>query len=602
VEPFTRENRHLIGGIPPAQKPFGAFWQSRYRDPLSPGEVNVGRTVAWKVAVLLGLAALAGCTNAPPPPLVSTPVASTTPSRRVNPGEVVVGVDSLAGGFNPHKMADQSPVTTALSTLLLPSVFRPAPDGTPRLDTTLMVAAGVTRADPYTVTYQIRPEASWADNAPIAAEDFVYLRDQLRSAPGAIGAAGYQLISNIAARDAGKTVEVTFSKPYPGWRSLWSGLVPAHLLKDAPGGWAGALKDGYPTTGGPFTIKTLDRDRGEIVLERNDRYWEQPPALDQIILRRTDENGAVDALRAGHDQLALLAVDAAGASVLSGLGQGTAINTVASPTVATLLLRPVGPDLASEGVRRAIVALLDRDALVAIGTGNGPAAKLRADAQLLAPSAPGYAPTVPAGTPVKPDPSLAQNLLTEAGYTWTGFAWTRAGRPLRLVIAAPAERPAYVTVANEVGRQLRAAGIGTRVVTAPADDLITNQLTVTTSGGEEAINLVIAPQPVGGDPATQLATNFGCTTKSDGSPPVALSPIGTCDPAVQPTINAALTGAVALPDALSTVEPALWRAAVNVPLYQEADTLAVRSEMTGVTPGPPLAGPFAGAPEWRRSV
>jgi ABC-type transport system substrate-binding protein len=568
-------------------------------DPLLPGEVNVGRTVARLLPVLLGLAALAGCTNAPPPPLVTTPVASTTPSQKPNLGEVVVGVDGMAGGFNPHKMSDQSAVTTALSTLLLPSVFRPAPDGTPRLDTTLMVSAEVIKADPYTVSYQIRPEASWADNAPIAAEDFVYLRDQLRSAPGAIGAAGYQLISGITARDAGKTVEVTFSKPYPGWRSLFSGLVPAHLLKDAPGGWNNALKDGFPTTGGPFTIKTLDRDRGEIVLERNDRYWEQPPALDRIILRRSDESGAVDALRAGHDQLALLQADAAGASVLNGLGQGVAVSTVAHPTVASLVLRPAGPDLATESVRRAIVALLDRDTLITVGTGNGPATKLRADAQVLAPSAPGYAATVPAGSPVTPDPGLAQSLLTEAGYTRTAAGWAREGRALDLVIAAPEERPAYVAIAGEVRRQLSAAGVNARVVTMPAADLISSQ--PATPSGDEAVNLMVAPQPVGGDPATELATNFGCTTKSDGSPPTALSPIGTCDPAVQPTIDAALTGAISLPDALSTVEPALWRAAVTVPLYQEADTLAVRAEMSGVTPGPPLAGPFAGAPDWRRA-
>lgn len=559
----------------------------------------MGRT-ARLLPALLGLVALAGCTNAPPPPLVTTPVASTTPSRRVNPGEVVVGVDSVTGGLNPHKVSDQSAVTTALATLLLPSVFRPAPDGTARLDTTLMVSAEVTSADPYTVTYQIRPEASWADNAPIAAEDFVYLRDQLRSAPGAIGAAGYQLISNIAAREAGKIVEVTFAKPYPGWRSLFTGLVPAHLLKDVPGGWANALKDGYPTSGGPFAVKTLDRDRGEIVLERNDRYWERPAALDRIILRRGDPAAVADALRAGHEQLALLQADAAGATMLTALGTGVSVHTVARSTVAALILRPLGPDLAAEGVRRALVALLDREPLIAIGTGNGPASRLRADAEVLAPAVPGYTPTVPAGPPVKPNRDLAAQLLTESGYAKVSGAWTRAGRALTLVIAAPAERQPYVAMAYEVQRQLAVEGVASKVITAPADVLITSQLTAAPST-EETINLVLAPQPAGGDPATAMATNFGCVNRSDGSAPAPLSPTGSCDLAIQPTIDAALTGAVSLADALSTVEPALWRQAVSVPLYQEADTLAVRAEMSGVTPGPPLAGPFPGAPEWRRT-
>lgn len=555
------------------------------------------------VGALLGLAVLTGCTNAPPPPLVSTPIATTVPNRPANPGEVVVGVDSVAEGFNPHKLADQSTVTTALSALLLPSVFRPAPDGTPRLDTTLMLSAEVTKAEPYTVTYQIRREASWVDTAPIAAEDFVYLREQLRDAPDAIDGAGYRLISNITARDGGKIVEVTFAKPYPGWRSLFSGLVPAHLLKDAPGGWANALKNSFPTTGGPFAMKSVDRDRGEIVLERNDRYWEQPPTLDRIILRRTDQSGVLDVLRAGHDQVALLRMDAVYTNLLNELGSIVSVRTVARSTVVSLLLRPTGPDLSTESVRQGVVALLNREPLITIGTGNGPAAKLAADAQVLAPSQVGYAPTIPTTTsPAKPDREQAVRLLSNAGYVKGATGWARDGRPLSLVVAAPAERPSYLSIANEVARQLGAEGIQTRVLTMPVSDLIAKLPVQQQTDSADTVNLAVVPQPVGGDPATAMATNFGCVTKQDGAPATPLSATGTCDPAIQPTIDAALTGAVALSDALSTVEPSAWRHAVSIPLYQEAETLAVRPEMSGVDAGPPLAGPFAGAPGWRRSV
>jgi ABC-type transport system substrate-binding protein len=555
------------------------------------------------VALCVPLALLAGCTTAPPPPLVTTPVASTTPNRTANKGEVVVGVDSVAGGFNPHKLADQSAVTTALSNLLLPSVYRPAPDGTPQLDTTLMVNAEVTKAEPYTVNYQIRPEASWADNAPIAAEDFVYLWQQLRNAGDAIDGAGYRLITNIAARDTGKTVEVTFAKPYPGWRSLWSGLVPAHLLKDAPGGWASALHDSFPTTGGPFSIKTLDRDRGEIVLERNDRYWEQPPAPDRIVLRRADQSGVIDALSAGHDQLSLTRLDAVGASRFRELAQPLTVTTVPRSSVVTLLLHPSGPDLSAQAVRLAIVALLNREPLITIGTGNGPAVALQADAQVLAPSQPGYVSTIPSTrSPAKPDPEDAVQQLTAAGYTQSGGTWIRDGRPLSLVIAAPVERPSYLSIAEEIARQLAAAGIQTKVQPLPASDLITQLSAQPQQNGTEQINLAVTAQPVGGDAATVMATNFGCVSKSDTTVATPLSATGSCDPTIQPTLDAALTGAVPIGDALSIVEPAAWRQAVSVPLYQEAESLAVRPEMSGVSIGPPLAGPFAGAPSWRKTV
>jgi ABC-type transport system substrate-binding protein len=273
--------------------------------------------------------------------------------------------------------------------------------------------------------------------------------------------------------------------------------------------------------------------------------------------------------------------------------------------VVTVLLRPTGDDLRAEGVRRGIVALLDRSQMIAAGAGDSSAAKMAADAQVLAPSAPGYSSTLPAGlSPGKPDVDLAALQLSDAGYVKAAGGWTRNGRPLSIVVAAPAEHPSYVDIANEVARQLSVQGIQARPVTLPGGELISRlqeQSTATTTG-DDLINLVVAPVPTGGDPATTMATNLGCVTRSGGAPATALSTVGSCDPAIQPTIEAALTGAIGITDALSTVEPAVWRQSVSVPLYQEAETLAVRSEMSGVDIGPSLAGPFAGAAAWRRTV
>jgi hypothetical protein len=82
---------------------------------------------------------------------------------------------------------------------------------------------------------------------------------------------------------------------------------------------------------------------------------------------------------------------------------------------------------------------------------------------------------------------------------------------------------------------------------------------------------------------------------------VPANPIGYCDPGVQPTIDAALTGSLSVTEALTSVEPALWRAAVALPLYQDAEVLAVRDEVTGVTDGAGFAGPFVGAAFWKRT-
>ncbi len=536
-------------------------------------------------------AALTACT--PAPQLVDSPVSSPV-QRPVDTGEVVVGVATLAGGYNPHKIADQSPITTALSNLLLPSVFRPAADGTARLDTNVMRSADVTSYEPYTVTYEIRGDASWSDAAPVAAEDFVYLAEQVTANPGTLDAAGYRLISDINAREAGKVVEVVFEQPYPGWRTLFSGLLPAHLLKDAPGGWSGALQTNFPATAGPFAIKTLDTDRGEVVLERNDRYWEDPAALDRIILRRSEQEGLVDALDAGHDQLLLTTTDAVGTESLAALGLKA--QTVARPSVTTLAVRP--DRVVDLRVRKAVLALLDRAQLIAVGTGNGPASALPADAQVLAPTSAGYAPTAPN---TQPDPELAAQLLTEAGYTKIAGAWMRAGQPLTLTIAAAEEREPAQRIATEVAEQLTVTGISTEMITPPALELV-DQLYAATPPEEGAFDLAVFPRPAGGDQATVLATDYGCVLDGSEPPaPVPANPFGICEPGMQPTMDAALTGALSTADALSSVEPALWQAAVSMPLYQEAETLVVRPEMVGVSVGPPTAGPFADAARWQRS-
>jgi ABC-type transport system substrate-binding protein len=405
-----------------------------------------------------------------------------------------------------------------------------------------------------------------------------------------------------------------FSKPYPGWRTLFSGLLPGHLLKDAPGGWTGALQNNFPATAGPYAIKTLDTDRGEVVLERNDRYWGQPATLDRIIMRRADQNDIVEALEAGHDQLALARTDSVGANLMADLASVITAKTVARPTVTTLALRPTRPQLTDLAVRQSIIALLDRKQLITVGTGNGPAASLKADAQVLGPTVPGYRATVPTAageaTAARPDPGVAKRLLGQAGYTKTAAGWSHAGKPLHLVIAAPEEREAAQRVAQEVARQLAEAGIGAEVATPPANEfygqLYADNAEQGGDGGQdtgEQFDIAVIGQPVGGDDATVLATNFGCApSAADQQQPVAANPLGFCDAGLQATMDTALTGALSVTDALAAVEPTLWKAAVSVPLFQEADTLAIRPEVSGVSVGPPLAGPFAGAATWRRSA
>ncbi|GAA2811812.1 ABC transporter family substrate-binding protein [Saccharopolyspora taberi] len=551
---------------------------------------------------------VAACTNAPPPPLVepTAPAPETSSSsQQPMPTEVVVGVDRMEGGFNPHTLADLSPTSSALSSLMLPSVFRPAADGTLQLDTTLMESAEVVpEAEKFTVRYRIRKEAGWSDGAPIAAEDFVYLWEQLRSQPGVADPAGYQLIENVASRQAGKTVEVTFAKPYPGWQTLFTNLLPAHLLRDAPRGWSTALDDGYPASGGPFAIRQVDLERGEIVLERNERWWGTPAASDRIVFRANDEVGQINALRSGDSHLAVFGADSTTMNSLRELGDQVQLLTVPHQATMQLLLRPNSPQLSDLRVRNAVMSAVDREALIEAGTGGGPADQLPAHAQVLAPSERGYTPTEPAGAfSGKPDPARVEQSLREAGYQRTAGVWERDGRPLNLLIAAPFRHEQYVRIAEALAQQLREQGIGATVTTPTGDQLFGETLPANPLAEDPAevtsVDMAIAPRPAGGDPAAMMASSFGCPGVSpDGEQPFPQNPAGFCDELLQPTIEAALTGRMPFPDASARVEAAVWDQAVALPLYQQAQVLALRRDVTGVQPGHGFAGPFSTAAQW----
>lgn len=549
---------------------------------------------------------LAGCSNAPPPEVVEDSSQRPTteePSSQPMPTEVVVGVDRLEGGFNPHTLADLSPTSSALASLMLPSVFRPGMNGELQLDKSLMESAEVVEdAEKFTVRYEIKTDAGWSDGAPVAAEDFVYLWEQLRSQPGVANPAGYRLIDEVSSLQGGKTVQVTFAKPYPGWKSLFSNLLPAHLLKDAPRGWSTALERGYPASGGPFAIRQVDLDRGEIILQRNERYWGRPAASDRIVLRAGDQSSHVSALRSGDSHLALFGASGETMQKLRQLDDELVqLSTIPRPATMQVLLRPESPRLADTRVRRGVRSALDREALIDVGTGNGPASQLPARAHVFGPSQDAYHPTDQGS--LKPDPQAVHQQLSDAGYERVGGTWTRDGSPLSLVIAAPFEHDRYVEIANTVAEQLRAEGIEAQVQTPTGDELFTELLPANPlaeeSGEEGTVDMAIAPRPVGGDPAALMASSFGCATSNPSDEqPFPFSPTGFCDPLLQPTIDAAMTGQMPFDQALQRVESTVWSEAISVPLYQQAQVLAVRRDVSGVLEGFGLLGPFSTAADW----
>src|SRR6202022_1836900 len=258
----------------------------------------------------------------------------------------------------------------------------------------VLVSAQGTGENPFTVPYKIRPEAQWTDNAPIAADDFWYLWRQMVSQPGVVDPAGYDLITGVQSLEGGKQAVVTFAQPYPAWRELFNDILPAHIVKDVPGGFAAGLVRALPVTGGQFRVENIDPQRDEILLARNDRYWGPPAKPDLILFRRAGAPAALaDSVRNGDTQVAQVHGGSAAFAQLSAIPDVRPAR-IMTRAVMQLTLRANEPKLADSAVRKAILGMLDVDLLAAVGAGGDKPLTLT-QAQIRSPSDPGYVPTAP---------------------------------------------------------------------------------------------------------------------------------------------------------------------------------------------------------------
>ncbi|HZC08845.1 MAG TPA: ABC transporter family substrate-binding protein [Mycobacterium sp.] len=603
---------------------------------------------AWLTAgVLVSTLTLAGCAVSPPPAPQSTETTQSTAPPPMRKTQIIMGIDSIGAGFNPHLLSDLSAVNAAIGALVLPSTFRPVPDpATPtgsrwEMDPTLLVSADVTNENPFTVTYKIRPEAQWTDNAPIAADDFWYLWRQMVSQPGVVDPAGYDLITGVQSIDGGKQAVVTFSRPYPAWRELFSNILPAHIVKDVPGGFPAGLASALPVTGGQFRVENIDPQRDEILLARNDRYWGPPAKPDLILFRRAGAPAALaDSVRNGDTQVAQVHGGSAAFAQLSAIPDVRTAR-IMTPRVMQLTLRASEPKLADAAVRKAILGMLDVDLLAAVGAGSDNTVSLD-QAQIRSPSDPGYVPTAPPAltrtealglleasgyqiendtsasvTPPPPAPS-APPRPTNGPPEITRGRISKDGKQLSLVIGVAANDPTSVAVANTAADQLRNVGIAATVLALDPVALYRDALV------NNRVDALVGWREAGGNLATLLASRYSCpaleatavstaaapTASSDPSvtagatpattptaPPTAPSRAqepgalvqapsnltGICDHSIQSNIDAALAGTENINDVVNAVEPRLWNMSTVLPILQDTTIVAAGPSVLNVS-------------------
>ncbi|GAB91093.1 hypothetical protein GORHZ_123_00370 [Gordonia rhizosphera NBRC 16068] len=604
--------------------------------------------------VLALIGAVAACSANPPPPVRET-AAPATPAEYPTEKTIYIATDSIGGGFNPHVGADQSSVTTAIAAMTLPSAFQPVatPQGIEwQRQAALITSAEVTSRDPFTVTYQIHTDAQWSDGLPVTGDDFTYLWQQMSRQPNVVAPAGYRLIDSVQSSSGGKEVEVTFARPYPAWRELFTGLLPSHVLRGAPAGFQTGMDSGKPVSAGPFSIVSIDQTRDEVRLARNDRYWMQPPSLDQIVLRRAGTaSQMVDSVRSGGSSIMAVATGPATTAELTSVpGVATARNPTARALSISVNART--STMRSVQVRQAVLGMIDPNLVTLAGAGDDIVNQFantvfaptdtgffRVDRPRPSPAeitallgTAGYQPVAPVTTTTSsptPTPSSASATSTsptgESSTTTSSTSPTESitvdgvevkplptgvvpyqkdGQDLLVRVGAISGDPRSTSAASNIVDQLRGQGVRAVVVALPNSELYGVALT------NSRVDLVVGWTGLGVPPAAALASQVDCDQPKPGTAPsIATPPTPT---SVAPGQTAAesddsyasnvsgvcdpqLIGlarealsAVDPIETLTEAEPLLAAQAIYRPLYQDSMIVGTTGKVLNV----PLTGPI----------
>jgi ABC-type transport system substrate-binding protein len=432
------------------------------------------------------------------------------------------------------------------------------------------------------------------------------------------------LITSIASKDAGKTVQVLFARPLADWQTLFSPLLPSHILKDSPGGWSEGLATGIPVSGNRYKMQGYDSVTGEITLVRNDKYWGKQPGPSVAVLRIGTAAALTQALGRGDLQAVLLQPDAVDQRKLEELVPASNRVMVPLPGTVQLIFNTVQGTTSDLRVRRAIAAGLDVSALRAVldgGSTDGGAAvtslvslppaaigKSQSPAATTSNTSPTVSATQPPGgsapapgSVIQPDASrtaAATAELEAAGYRRESLYMHKDGHILRLTLAFPAEDSRLAAAARLAQAQLAAAGIEVDLVRDQARAVVNNRVALGT------VDLAMVAVPRGPSDGISVASAFGCPLPVPATQPAGKQPApragnlaGFCSSNVQTLMDQAEDGSVPgnLDGLLQEAIPVIQ---ISRPSAIFATTPVAAPVLRDSGPGWSYSGPLAGLARW----
>ncbi|HEY0640049.1 MAG TPA: ABC transporter family substrate-binding protein [Pseudonocardiaceae bacterium] len=320
-----------------------------------------------------------------------------------------------------------------------------------KLDGDYMESVEVTSEDPMQVTWKVRKEAVWSDGEPFGCKDFYLQWFAATSTAKTVGddgteaslwdssPTGFKEISKLTCADDNKTIVTDFSKPYADYRTVFSGMLPAHVLEREAGipditkltdadtasvqkaaefyttGWVG-FDPAKGLSAGPYKIESTNDD--ETVLVRNDKWWAEKGGPSKLTIRvNNDAQSAAQQLQ--NKEVDVIAIQADGA-VAQQLRGDSSIKTfaLAGQTYEHIDFRMDFPLFQDKAVRDAVAACVNRQDLIdKLVKDVDPNAKPLGNVMFM-PNEFGYEDHY--ADTGNGDVEAAKKILTDAGYTQGG--------------------------------------------------------------------------------------------------------------------------------------------------------------------------------------
>ncbi|MGI9023753.1 MAG: ABC transporter substrate-binding protein [Acidimicrobiales bacterium] len=310
--------------------------------------------------------------------------------------------------------------------------------------------------DGLTYLFELRDGPRWHDGLPVTADDVVFTFEYFGSQP-----LSPQLVAGptdvVEARATGpRTVEVRLDKPAVRFESQVAGqlpILPRHVWSGTADP-AGARSLEAAVGSGPYRLGEQTAGAGTFVLTANDDYYLGRPFVKRVELRPVGDTD-LDAVTAGEVDIAAADPFGVPEALLVRYRDDPAYGVLASKAAGCVPLMwnaTRGGALADPVLRHACVRAIDLDDVVTRVTGgNG----VVGNAGYVVPGNPFYVDVPQPGT----DPSAANRMLDEAGYTRSGPDAVRQapdGAPLRYALTVVRGMPA---VAELVTGSLRRVGV-----------------------------------------------------------------------------------------------------------------------------------------------